>query len=362
MKMKTRFTVAFLSIAVAHTGFGQESGNAVLRKRTDANVEQDIKANLAYLRELAEQKKRAEEANRLQDSHVELASENEPITAAVSAPSRQSTIAPPSPPVYRGGSMSNMTGRSIERLSPEFSWLPKAPQIDRTDLEAMQRPSLQSTSSDVVIGEKAVSGIETSQQVRLASYQDATTAPVLPYSNPLPGFQPPATSTPLNAQPAPTFPAPGTTFGQNQPGVIGSNPPSIPNVANPANLPQYPKPQQRPAFVNNEPFVTGPPCQYDAYDMVMPTSYNAPGYPVCGGPSVFPGAPPAGSMGDAYVPPTLTPNYGPGLYSSNNSGFRPLFSLGQENYNAQLGRGIIGQPTAYVPGQPFRNFFRYLSP
>jgi hypothetical protein len=27
-----------------------------------------------------------------------------------------------------------------------------------------------------------------------------------------------------------------------------------------------------------------------------------------------------------------------------------------------VGRGIIGQPTVYVAGQPIRNFLRYLSP
>ncbi len=48
------------------------------------------------------------------------------------------------------------------------------------------------------------------------------------------------------------------------------------------------------------------------------------------------------------------PNQVPsGLYSGNNSGFRPLFGFGQDNYNVQLGRGLIGQPVAYVVGQPF---------
>ncbi len=29
-----------------------------------------------------------------------------------------------------------------------------------------------------------------------------------------------------------------------------------------------------------------------------------------------------------------------------------LFGFGQDNYNVQLGRGIIGQPVAYVPANP----------
>ncbi|MFO0924817.1 MAG: hypothetical protein U0905_20315 [Pirellulales bacterium] len=125
---------------------------------------------------------------------------------------------------------------------------------------------------------------------------------------------------------------------------------------NPSNLPRY-----NPRVVNGTPFVTEPPCQFDAYDMVHPANYMQ-SYPVCGGPSVFPSAPPPGGSPYTYVPPTVTPNLAPGLYSSDNAGWRPLFTLGQENYNAQIGRGIIGQPTAYVPGQPFRNFLRYMFP
>ncbi len=75
-----------------------------------------------------------------------------------------------------------------------------------------------------------------------------------------------------------------------------------------------------------------------------------------------PTVPSTGAVPGAYIPPTLPPNLTPNLYSPNNSGYTPLFSLGQENYNVQLGRGIIGQPTVYVAGQPIRNFMRYLSP
>ena len=64
----------------------------------------------------------------------------------------------------------------------------------------------------------------------------------------------------------------------------------------------------------------------------------------------------------AVAPPTLPPNFAPQMYTPDNAGYKPLFSLGQENYNVLLGRGVIGQPTVYVPGQPVRNFLRYLSP
>ncbi len=71
---------------------------------------------------------------------------------------------------------------------------------------------------------------------------------------------------------------------------------------NPSNLPRY-----NPRVVNGTPFVTEPPCQFDAYDMVHPANYMQ-SYPVCGGPSVFPSAPPPGGSPYTYVPPTVTPN------------------------------------------------------
>lgn len=89
---------------------------------------------------------------------------------------------------------------------------------------------------------------------------------------------------------------------------------------------------------------------------IYPTAYQqcAPGAAM--------NVPATGAVPGTSVPPVYPPNLTPGLYSPNNSGYSPLFSLGQDNYNVVLGRGLIGQPTVYVPGQPFRNFFRYISP
>jgi hypothetical protein len=39
-----------------------------------------------------------------------------------------------------------------------------------------------------------------------------------------------------------------------------------------------------------------------------------------------------------------------------------LFNFGQDRNPIVVGRGIVGQPVAYVPGQPVRNSFRYLFP
>jgi hypothetical protein len=118
--------------------------------------------------------------------------------------------------------------------------------------------------------------------------------------------------------------------------------------------------------------VTGlPPGQSTAYQNpvfsrnpqpgIYPTSYQQ--CQVLPPPSLPPPSlPPDGMQGQTYIPPTFTPNWNPNLYASNNVGLKPLFTLGQENYNVVLGRGLIGQPKAYVPGQGVRNFLRYLTP
>jgi hypothetical protein len=39
-----------------------------------------------------------------------------------------------------------------------------------------------------------------------------------------------------------------------------------------------------------------------------------------------------------------------------------LINLGQNRNPVVLGQGVIGQPVAYVPGQPIRNWIRYIFP
>lgn len=111
------------------------------------------------------------------------------------------------------------------------------------------------------------------------------------------------------------------------------------------------------ATIDNSPYVTAPvrylasqPCGCGPF---MQTGYTT---------VATQGPPPIVPPGDFIAPPTLPPGAVPATYYGNDVGFKPLLSLGQENYNVVLGRGIIGQPTAYVPGQTFRNILRYLSP
>jgi hypothetical protein len=53
---------------------------------------------------------------------------------------------------------------------------------------------------------------------------------------------------------------------------------------------------------------------------------------------------------------TVAPGY------STNLRYRPIVSLGSVPENYQMGQGMLGQPKVYVPGQPLRNFVRYLTP
>ena len=41
---------------------------------------------------------------------------------------------------------------------------------------------------------------------------------------------------------------------------------------------------------------------------------------------------------------------------------KPLFSFGQDKNPVVVGQGLVGQPVAYVPGQRFRNWIRYIFP
>ena len=62
------------------------------------------------------------------------------------------------------------------------------------------------------------------------------------------------------------------------------------------------------------------------------------------------------SLPPAYMPTSLD---GP---PSNAGLYRPIVALRPMPTGYYVGRGIIGQPKLYVPGQPIRNFVRWLTP
>lgn len=78
------------------------------------------------------------------------------------------------------------------------------------------------------------------------------------------------------------------------------------------------------------PVYTPPPAQLGPPTTVHPHQL---GVPLASGQTVLPGSP----------------------------GYRPLISFGQQRYPVQVGQGLFGQPTAYVPGQSVRNVIRYLT-
>ncbi len=224
----------------------------------------------------------------------------------------------------------------------------------------------------------------------LAEPQDLPNYTLPPTSSGPPMSAPPTWSAP--AQGPPVLP-PGSAVpsGSGVPSGGGSSaapPPSSPAVVLPPSagsagtpsgtLPTYPQPTP---IVTGAPFVGQPPCQFDGYQrlMVVPAASSAQGMvPGCppgsyAAPAAYSTVPqgqaPSGMWPQGAAGPSsgsgssvIMPSSAPQLYSQNNAGWRPLFTLGQENYNVQLGRGIIGQPTVYVTGQPVRNFLRYLFP
>ena len=301
----------------------------------------------------------------------------------------------------------------IQQARPQFS----NPVVDGfrparfvSDLEANVRPSLQDpvafASADIPIAGQPKSYIANYQDIPFGAtgtpapfippssnilpnnpqpfptgnlQSGASVAPVLPY-NPQPVL-PTASNPPV--LPFPSGGAPQNNFGVTPPIYSTPIPNNVPigttNIA-PLNnsipyyggvpmrspsesiMPNYPRSS---SIVNSAPFVSSPPCQFDASYMVSRSVYRQSVDP-CAQPArgaanayaPFPYATQPGASPFSYVPPTAMSTSNNGY----NSGYRSLIGFGQTLNNAYLGRGIIGQPTAYVAGQPFRNFFRYIFP
>jgi len=206
------------------------------------------------------------------------------------------------------------------------------------------------------------------------------------------GFNPPPINTPppllpgetrppaqLQPSPAPLQPlnAPGNGNGL-APAPSATEPPfsppprSLPNSVpqtQPFSAPMADYQPIAPPQLSNGGFATAsdcrlitPPSSYTAMSQggscqgyaVAPTGYAAPtGY---GGPYIPPPA--------QIAAPVTMPGYGVPTGPVGPAGAAPVGSLmtfGQQNYQIQVGQGLWGQPVAYVPGQRFRNWLRYLS-
>ena len=216
----------------------------------------------------------------------------------------------------------------------------------------------------------------------------------------------PAPMMPSTAAPVTVMPAPPTYFVPGPQGLVPGAMPSMNPGATyaPNTMPSYSKSG---TFVNSAPFVSKAPEAIDARWMVSPAVYSqayganancapasatampgstvpgmgtgAMGSGVYGAPAgmvpntamptgVFPGSAVAPTMSPTpiattspftYTPPAAMPPQT--VYAASNGGYTPVVGFGQGT-NAQLGRGLYGQPTAYVDGQPVRNFLRYVFP
>lgn len=217
----------------------------------------------------------------------------------------------------------------------------------------------------------------------------------------LPGSTPPTSGIRPASPPAAAYPMPGIA-GQGSgtgsfnnstyPQPLGTTPvaggtmPGATPLTNMAN-PNYGSttggglaPTTKPRFVTGAPFVTDPPPQYEmpyvhaaseqnsclpglfGQTTSLPTTPTAMAnnntsgvYPANTNPTnTYPGVP------GYIVPPTVTPNMAPQLFTPNNSGYTSLVNWGTESSNVAIGRGLFGGPTVYVTNEPVRNFFRYM--
>jgi hypothetical protein len=214
---------------------------------------------------------------------------------------------------------------------------PVSLQASPSDVEANVAPTLQSNVT--VIDPKVVQ----------AAYQQAPGGFAAPPGGVMgaPPQMPPMTgSAPIMPGPSSPNIVPGPGSGNAIPGNIplmpGASPSNLPypnaapNYNYNAQPPRY-APTPNSTMMSGEPFVTAPPCQFDAGYMVEPASCNTPvassGCGPMAGPS-YPYAPYSGIPAN-IAPPTMMPNQVPyGLYS--NSGWRPLIGLGQDSAEASL--------------------------
>jgi hypothetical protein len=200
---------------------------------------------------------------------------------------------------------------------------------------------------------------------------------------PLPNnFSPPPISTAPLSTPPPTLPptTPPRALPAN-PGVPIQPAPSartfVPGGVNVPNQDYAPlgQPQLNNQFatMSNSCHVSGPSsytaasasgCTQAGYQ--PPPGYVAPPAPVAAAPVTAAPLSPAPVAGPITPAPVVAaPTFVPGAPIVANPTGAPagsLMTFGQEKYQVQIGRGLFGQPVAYVPGQKFRNWCRYIFP
>ena len=90
--------------------------------------------------------------------------------------------------------------------------------------------------------------------------------------------------------------------------------------------------------------------------------------PYCCAPQPQPQAPLGGYTAYQFQPNVGTPQFGANnnpwwsSFLTGSGQYTPLIQFRNMPPGTYLGQGLIGQPTAYVDGQPIRNLLRYVSP
>jgi len=196
-----------------------------------------------------------------------------------------------------------------------------------------------------------------------------------PQANPAPLPRPATSAPPAAAAPAapPASPPPGMApVPRSTPPATAAPSTAVPQNAAPATASGDYAPLAQPQLSTT--FATMGNCR----NITPPSGYRSDRILTCGPPvsyvttigaSVPPPTylpPPAQIAPTVTLPPTTLPAEAFPLAPvqtviPGSPGYRPLISFGQERYPVQVGQGIFGQPTAYVPGQSFRNAIRYLT-
>ncbi|MCY2979336.1 MAG: hypothetical protein NTU79_11790 [Planctomycetota bacterium] len=168
---------------------------------------------------------------------------------------------------------------------------------------------------------------------------------------------PPITSMPIGGMgPSGGVPTnPGTTFVAPPP-YYPTNPTNLATGGAPMRSSSdiMPRSQPRSNTINGPPFVSPPPCQFDA-DFMVSSNVHRQSLDPCANTSSADDMR-SGASPFSYVPPTSMPA------TVRKSYHHPIIGFGQTLDNTYASRGIVGQPKLYKDGQPVRNFVRYLTP
>jgi hypothetical protein len=228
-----------------------------------------------------------------------------------------------------------------------------APPTAPSDTTLMPPPSLdtaQPPTSGTVLG-------PTTPPPNTGPVLGPTTQPVMPSGPPFSAPAPGLTSPTMPVAP-PSTPPRGLPMGPTAP--VSPMQPGLGSV-NSSDLSPLAQPQLNDQFatIDNCSCVS-PPSGYVAAtgwtQCAPPTSYAAaPTAPPYLAPSATTSVP-APVAGAPVIPDASTMPKGSGVPRHS------LISFGQDRNPIVVGQGIIGQPVAYVPGQPVRNWFRWLFP